>query len=118
MNALLAFVSRRSPARRTRSVDPGAAALWASAFVVMAMILTQAGSLTGGGGAAYADVSETGDLTVLTAASAVDEDILCVLDKRAEKLVIYGVENRNRLVRLNEYDLREMFVSARQFAGP
>lgn len=99
-------------------VNPGVAALWASAFVIMAMIVVQAGRLPMNGNAARAgNVSEIGDLTVLTAESGDNEDILCILDRRSERLFIYGVQNRQSVELLRTYDLGEAFTSARRAAG-
>ncbi|MCA9293603.1 MAG: hypothetical protein KDA20_07300, partial [Phycisphaerales bacterium] len=96
----------------TKSVDTGAAALWASAFVIMAMIVTQASRL-GLGSAAYADVSKAGDLTTLTAAARNNDDILLVLDGRTETLSAYGIMNRSTVRAYPLHDLRDLFTQAR-----
>jgi hypothetical protein len=101
--------TNEAPAAR---FDPGAATLWASAFVVMALIITQASRL-GLGSAAYADVSEVGDITVLTAAARNDDDVLLVLDRRTESLSVYGIVNRAAIRTYTTQDLRDLFIRAR-----
>ena len=95
-----------------RRVDTGAAALWASAFVIMAMIVTQASRL-GLGSAAYAEVSKAGDLTTLTAMSRSNDHVLLVLDGRTETLSAYGIVNRSSIRAYPVHDLRELFTLAR-----
>lgn len=123
----------------------GDAALWASAFVLAALVVLQAGRLAGGvaggprdAGAAAAEhgpaaasdvigalfesraialptrdvVSQVGPYTVLTFDGG-NEDILLVLDSRAEDLYSYRVVNQNRLDLLGRESLSEMFASAR-----
>jgi hypothetical protein len=123
----------------------GDAALWASAFVLAALVVLQAGRLAGGvagvprvaGGAAAERgpaavpgvigalfesralalpardvVSQVGPYTVLTFDGG-NEDILLVLDSRAEDLYSYRVVNQNRLDLLGRESLSEMFASAR-----
>jgi hypothetical protein len=103
---------------RTARVNPGAAALWASAFVIGAMIIVQAGKLPSRGNAARAgNVSEIGDLTILTADSGDNEDILCILDRRSEQLFIYGVKNRRSVELFQTYQLADTFTDARRAAG-
>ncbi len=98
------------------------AALWASAFVILAMIIVQAGRVSVGPSAAYAgDVATTGDLTVLTAAGGDNQDVLVVLDRRLERVFLYGIENRTSVRLFESHDLAEMFSAARnsvQGGGP
>ncbi len=101
----------QSHAAPTR-VDSNAAALWASAFVIMALIVTQASRL-GLGSAAYADVSEAGDLTISTAASRDGEDVLLVIDGRTESLSAYGIVNRSSIRSYPVHNLRDLFTQAR-----
>ncbi|MEC9373492.1 MAG: hypothetical protein VYC34_06595 [Planctomycetota bacterium] len=100
-----------------RRVDTGAAALWASAFVILALIVSQAGRLPGVNPAYAGNVSEVGDLTILTADSGDNEDILCILDNRSEKLFIYGVQNRQSVELFQTYNLSQTFTDARRAAG-
>lgn len=93
--------------------DAGAGALWASAFVIGAMIITQASRL-GSGVPAYAgNVSEVGDLTVLTASAGDNDDVLAVLDRRDEILYIYGVENGRDLNVYQIHRVDQLFQEAK-----
>lgn len=93
--------------------DGGAAALWASAFVIGAMIISQA-SRMGVSNPAYAgNVSEVGDLTVMTASSGDNEDVLAVLDRRDEILYIYGVEQGRDLTLYQIHRVNDLFQEAK-----
>ena len=104
--------SEQQTAAASTRVDSGAAALWASAFVIMALIVTQASRL-GLGTAAYADVSKAGDLTTLTAAARNNDDILLVIDGRTETLSAYGIVNRSSIRSYPVHNLRDLFSQAR-----
>lgn len=94
-----------------RRVAPGAAVLWASAFVILAMILAQASRL---GAPAYAgDVSTVGDFTILTAAAGNSEDILLALDPRSDRVLVYGILRGQSLDFRGSYELSELFQSGR-----
>ena len=109
MNELL-----KNDNRTAESAGFSGAALWASAFVILAMIVVQAGRVSVGPSAAYAgDVATTGDLTVLTAAGGDNQDVLVVLDRRLERIFLYGIENRTSVRLYENHDLAEMFTSAR-----
>lgn len=91
------------------------AALWASACVVIALIIVQAGRL--GPETARADtVSSVGGTTVMTFESQA-EDLLAVIDGRTETLNIYRVENKNALDLMRSYSLPAVFAEARSRAG-
>lgn len=95
----------------TRRVAPGAAVLWASAFVILAMILAQASRL---GAPAYAgDVSTVGDFTVLTVAAGNNEDILLALDPRSDRVLAYSVVRGQNLDFRGSYTLTELFQAGR-----
>lgn len=99
-------------ARESHRVSLGAAGLWASAFVLAAMVLVQAGRLAQVWGAApaHADVvSRVGDFTTLTFTSGSD-DVLAVLDGRGEQLLAYRIQNQNKLELLGVYDVKELFA--------
>ncbi len=95
-------------------LDPGGATLLASAFVLFALVIVQASRL--GGAPAMADVSEVGDLTVLTAAARVDDDIVLILDRREEALYVYGVQAR-RVLLYDTQRLDRLFQAARGAGG-
>lgn len=92
------------------------AALWASAFVLAALTIIQIGR--GVGREAIAGtVSTVGEVTGLTASASLDEDIFCVLDGRSESLLVYRVENQNRVELLQTIRLPEAFAEARGGGG-
>jgi len=101
---------------RSIRLDTGAAALWASAFVIMGMIITAAARL-GVENQALADVSEVADLTILTTRSADNEDVLSILDRREERIYVYGVEQGRTVALYQVQDLKELFIQARAAAG-
>lgn len=98
-----------APARR---VDHGLAALWASAFVIAALVLTQAGRLTGLEPTAAADVSEVADLTVVTTNAGSGWDVMALLDRRGEVLYVYGVSGGRNVELYQVQKLNEVFEQA------
>ena len=90
--------------------------LWASAFVLMGMILTQAARV-GVENEARADVSEVGDLTVATLGIADGSEPIAILSRRSERIFFYGVQNGRELVLLATEDLPQAFTRARNLAG-
>lgn len=104
------------------------ALLWASAFVIGALIVVQLGRMAeprGGPGAALAalpmgmgaeSVSRVGDYTVMTF-NAGSDDVLAILDGRGEELFTYRVKNLNQFEFLGREKLPEMFTTARRL-GP
>ena len=85
--------------RPINNIDSSKAILWASAFVIGALVIMQAGRLPGH--PAYADsVSEGQHYTVLTADSGRggDEDpdeILIIIDNRSEMIMSYSIDQPN-----------------------
>ena len=79
------------------SINPAVATLWASAFVLAALVIVQAGRFAGP--AAYAEMSSNaGGYTLVTARSGKGErddpfEILYVLDDRSDTLLVYEIEN-------------------------
>lgn len=96
-----------------RAVSAGA--LWASAAVIFALILVQAGR-TIGAPAAMDVVSQSGQYTVLTFDGG-NADILVVLDGRGEELFYYQVHQQRRFEFLGRADLQEMFTTARRIGA-
>jgi hypothetical protein len=85
--------------------------LWASAFILAGLIVLQAGR---SGGEARADlVASVGGMTALTVAGASSEDLLLVIDGRAEELFVYRVENQQNVELQRRYNLPRMFNDAR-----
>ena len=77
-----------------------AAVLWASAFVIAALVILQAGRLPGP--SAYAETaSARGNYSLLTARSGTGNDlkpneVLYVLDNRESVLMVYDIEGVQR----------------------
>jgi hypothetical protein len=103
---------------RTR-LNQGGAVLSASAFVIAAMIIVQAGRLPGQ--QAYAEMSsERGSYTMLTTDAGIggDEDpweVLYVIDSRQEVLLVYFMDDarQKRLTLRDGGSLRGLFRTAR-----
>jgi len=91
--------------------DVPAAALWASAFVILALIIVEAGRQ--GGSIAYADmVSQAGEYTVMTTEGGTDEPLF-VIDERREVLLVYQIEQQRRVELRVIEDLPKLFRDAR-----
>ncbi len=96
-----------------------ATALWASAFVIAALIIVQAGRLPGG--AAYAEMeSGVGDYTILTARTGKGPETrpyeaLFVIDNREQVLMVYDMEDAQRgtIVVRGGGSLENLFLNAR-----
>jgi hypothetical protein len=93
-------------------INPSVGALWASAFVLAGMVIMQAGRL-GVGNEADASVTNVGEVTVLTANTGANEDVILVLDDRTDALLVYGVENRNRVELYQNLKVSDFFQQAR-----
>lgn len=99
-------------------LDAGGAALWASAFVILALVIVQAGRLGGAGEKAYAgDVAELATLRLLTASSGDNEEFLAILNHTDETISIYGIENGRSVELFQVQSLPEMFTQARGAVG-
>jgi hypothetical protein len=97
-----------SKTTRTR-LSPGA--LWASAVVIAALIILQAGRM--GPGPARADVVSTVSGTTALTFEAQSEDLLATIDGRQEMLFVYRVQNKNALELVRSYTLPELFAEAK-----
>lgn len=106
--------------RQRQRVSMRAASLWASAFLIGALVIVQAGRLPGP--AAWADPMSTssGDFTLLTADSGRGGDlepyqVLFVIDNREQVLLVYEVENaqQRRLIMRDGGSLDNLFRRAR-----
>jgi hypothetical protein len=103
----------------TTSINAPATALWASAFIIVAIIIMQAGRLPGN--PAHASVvADRGDYTLMTADSGKGGDIepdeiLCVIDSRDRVMLVYEIENARQggLVLRERLSLDELFMRAR-----
>lgn len=89
-------------------------AMWASAFVLAGLLLSQAGRITNTPASAEM-VSQSGQYTALTARSG-SEEVLVVLDERNEKLFVYRVHNQERVDLHEKHDLDALFRTAARAA--
>ena len=103
----------------TRTRTTPVAALWASAFVIAALAVIQAGRLPGS--SAHPDmVAELGDYSILTAPTGQGPDqrpyeALWVIDNRERVLIVYELEDAQRgtLTVRGGGSLRNLFLQAR-----
>lgn len=99
-----------------RSIDAGAAALWASFFVIIAALLAHLGS--GRGQAAFAgEEAEVAGLRLLTAASGDNEEFLAVLNQQDQSLSIYGIAQGRTIELFQVLDLGTIFQEAKASTG-
>lgn len=80
----------------TSKLNPAAAILWASAFIIAALIIVQAGQLPEN--AAHAEmVTSRNNYTLLTAGSGREaNEVLFVIDARDQILMVYEVDDGRR----------------------
>ena len=105
---------------RPQNINTSAAALWASAFVIAAMIIVQAGRLPGQ--TANAEMTATrADYSVMTTSSGRggDQDpdeLLYVIDNRDQVLLVYEIEDvrRGQVILRVGWSLPFQFSSARR----
>ena len=89
--------------------------LWASAFVLAALLIMQAGK--GTPAVAFADVVNQGNEFGMLSVVNGSDDILVVLDQRSEDLLVYSVVGTSSLDFKGRQSLKEIFFNARQGAG-
>jgi hypothetical protein len=105
----------------TSSVGRPARGLWASAFILLVLVMIQAqpllaqGLLGGGHTASAGMVSQAGSVTVMTA-DAGNDDVLLVLEGRGEELFVYrtsrdGMQIQQRLA------VPKLFQDAKAMSG-
>lgn len=99
--------------QRSSDISTGAVVLWASALLLFGMILTQASRLNGPGVALAGNVSELGDQIILTADAGNSEDLLLVLDSRADRLLVYGIANSQTFELRANYQISTLFASGK-----
>ncbi len=90
------------------------APLWASALVILALILVQSSRMAGNRAQAEM-VSSSGGYTVMTADGGTDE-VLLILDERSEELFVYRVENQRSVDMKERISLSRLFTDARAAA--
>lgn len=98
-------------------LDHGAAILWASAAILGALIILQAGRLPSGERAVAGDVTEVASLRLITVDVGNNEDALAVLNHGDETISIYGLENGRSLELYQVSHLADIFSEARRAAS-
>lgn len=99
---------------QTKTTFAPGASLWASAFVIMAMIILAAGRMPGN--AAYAEmVSQSGPYTAMTAIGG-NEEVLLLLDNHSEQVFVYKVVNQKSVELFQKLELKRLFQDARTVA--
>ena len=112
------MMTTRTPAMNRSGIRP-APALWASAFVIAALAIVQAGRLPGN--SAHAETtSDFGDYTLLTArlgqgAADRPNESLWIIDNRDQVLMVYELEDAQRgtLTVRGGGSLHNLFLQAR-----
>ena len=112
-------MSMRTIHERAR-LNPAAAILWASAFLLLALVIMQAGRLAGP--EAHAGMATSRQMyTAITSASGLGEssdpdELLFLVDSRDEVLLVYEVEDpRQGAIRLRDGgSLAQLFATARR----
>lgn len=89
------------------------AALSASAILIAALVIVQAGRLLSGPEAKADLVSTSGSVTALTVEASNSNDILIVLDGRSEEIMVYKIENQTSIELHKKLNLPRMFSEAR-----
>lgn len=101
----------------------GTLPLLASALVLAGLVVVQAGRTGGsspaGPAAALAEMAVVGGgySAMTTQGQSSSEELLYVLDQRAERLLVYRVENGRALSLQRSEDLAQVFTQARAAAG-
>ena len=103
-----------------QKINGSAAVLWASAFIIAALVIIQAGELPGQ--SAYAEMaSSRGDYSVITTNSgrggdADPDELVYVIDNRDQVLLVYEVEDAKRggITFRHGWNLHTVFNQARQ----
>ncbi len=100
----------------------GTIPLLASALVLLGLVLVQAersGSSPVAPATAIAEMAAAGGAysAMTTQGQSSSEELLYVLDQRAERLMVYRVENGRALSLQRSEDLAQVFAQARSAAG-
>jgi hypothetical protein len=92
-------------------INPSVGALWASAFILAGLVVMQAGRL-GAGSQANADVVNFSGVTALSASTGNNSSVVLVMDDRTDTVLVYGVENRNRVELYQNLKLSDLFTES------
>lgn len=93
-----------------RRLNHSAISLWASALVILALVIVQAGRMDPGG-MAFADVADNGTVVMINADAGGGEDVIVLLDQRAERIYVYSLVNRQPEMLVAE-KLADLFTRA------
>ena len=93
---------------RRAGLDAGACTLWASAFIIMAMIVVQAGRTTGPAAYGQSQAKAKG-LSLATLQNVADEDLLAVVDDSTSSVFIYRVAPNREVDLLTVRSLEAVF---------
>ncbi len=119
--------SAAQPARTVFSFS-AVTALWASAIVLAALVVVQAGRMlpsTSGRAVPFdpaallespanADlVSQVGQYTIATVEVSGSEDLTIVLDSRGEDILVYTIKNGQRIELIGRESVKQIFADAR-----
>ena len=111
-------MSKEQVASGTSEPKTRPSALWASAFVLIALLLIQAQPLLAQPFAQHSAqggmVSQVGQLTVMTA-EAGNDDVLLVLEGRSEELFVYRAD-RNGVQLQQRLQVPKLFQDAKALA--
>ena len=114
MNHTKSSAGTQHSARGTRPRDRAAAALCVGAVLLAGLLAAQVSRLVGGAPAMADLVASSTESTVLTVDAGSGEDVVVVLDQRAESLMLYRCMNQRSLDLKGIYDLRQLFFEAKR----
>ena len=106
--------------KSSKSTTTAAAVLWASAFLLAALVIIQAGSLAGNPAYAEMGLSSAGYTLLTTDAGSGGEtspdELLYVIDSRDEVLLLYEIEDvrKGQIILRDGGSLRNLFQNARR----
>ncbi|UYV13141.1 MAG: hypothetical protein NCW75_02375 [Phycisphaera sp.] len=112
-----------NPPTSDTSTRRGTIPLLASALVLLGLVLVQAGrsgeSSPVSPAAAFAEMAVVGGAysAMTTQGQSSSEELLYVLDQRAEQLMVYRAENGRTLTLQRSEDLAQVFAQAKAAAG-
>jgi hypothetical protein len=106
--------------QRHKNINTAAAVLWASAFLLAALVIVQAGRLPGN--PAYAEMGlESGGYTLLTTDSgrggdAAPNELLYIVDSREEVVLVYEIEDarQSQIILRDGGSLQNLFTAGRR----
>jgi len=99
-----------------RGLDTGACVLWASAMMILSLIVVQAGRL-GGSPALAGEVDDAAGVRIMSADNGNQEDYVAVINDRTQTLAVYGVLNARSIELFDVQRLPDLFDQAARSAG-